>query len=596
MSHVILINGKKQTKLSVFNRLVQFGDGLFETCMAVDQRLLLAEAHFQRLEKGAKRLKIIPISRSILTKEIAKAVSMSKLDRAVVKVILSRGESARGYGYDKSIAPTRIIIVSSVPDLPQTYTLSLCDSGYATNQLLSEIKHCNRLEQILARTHLKTQECIMLDPQAQVVSVTQGNIFAIKNGVLLTPGLSECGIEGTRRQAIIELARKQGLSVEVCCLSVAELLACDEVFISNSVMGIRPISQINEQKYSQHQITDRLIEVFNQHLLKRGNSVLLKPKKNPLKIWAIVFLALFTAWAMWANKINILKPTVYQLPQGANIYSTADNLKRYGLVNSSQFVVWAAKVLGASETLKSGHYELTPDTSVLSLLDDFSNAHVATRKITLIEGQTVQTYFQMLSQHQALTTKLSFEKTLQNTNAKPPYDGQFWPDTYQVNYADSVLSVLNRSHALLQEKLSKAWDNRAKDHLLKNKNQLLILASLVEKETANHAEKAKIAGVFINRLKKGMRLQTDPTVVYALGDAYTGKLSKQDLWFKSPYNTYRHKGLPPGPIGSVGLESLKAAAQPLKSDFLYFVSKKDGTHAFAKTYKQHLINIKKHLK
>ncbi|MBT6966239.1 MAG: endolytic transglycosylase MltG [Candidatus Thioglobus sp.] len=596
MSHVILINGKKQTKLSVFNRLVQFGDGLFETCMAVDQRLLLAEAHFQRLEKGAKRLKIIPISRSILTKEIAKAVSMSKLDRAVVKVILSRGESARGYGYDKSIAPTRIIIVSSVPDLPQTYTLSLCDSGYATNQLLSEIKHCNRLEQILARTHLKTQECIMLDPQAQVVSVTQGNIFAIKNGVLLTPGLSECGIEGTRRQAIIELARKQGLSVEVCCLSVAELLACDEVFISNSVMGIRPISQINEQKYSQHQITDRLIEVFNQHLLKRGNSVLLKPKKNPLKIWAIVFLALFTAWAMWANKINILKPTVYQLPQGANIYSTADNLKRYGLVNSSQFVVWAAKVLGASETLKSGHYELTPDTSVLSLLDDFSNAHVATRKITLVEGQTVQTYFQMLSQHQALTTKLSFEKTLQNTNAKPPYDGQFWPDTYQVNYADSVLSVLNRSHALLQEKLSKAWDNRAKDHLLKNKNQLLILASLVEKETANHAEKAKIAGVFINRLKKGMRLQTDPTVVYALGDAYTGKLSKQDLWFKSPYNTYRHKGLPPGPIGSVGLESLKAAAQPLKSDFLYFVSKKDGTHAFAKTYKQHLINIKKHLK
>ena len=596
MSHVILINGKKQTKLSVFNRLVQFGDGLFETCMAVDQRLLLAEAHFQRLEKGAKRLKIIPISRSILTKEIAKAVSMSKLDRAVVKVILSRGESARGYGYDKSIAPTRIIIVSSVPDLPQTYTLSLCDSGYATNQLLSEIKHCNRLEQILARTHLKTQECIMLDPQAQVVSVTQGNIFAIKNGVLLTPGLSECGIEGTRRQAIIELARKQGLSVEVCCLSVAELLACDEVFISNSVMGIRPISQINEQKYSQHQITDRLIEVFNQHLLKRGNSALLKPKKNPLKIWAIVFLALFTAWAMWANKINILKPTVYQLPQGANIYSTADNLKRYGLVNSSQFVVWAAKVLGASETLKLGHYELTPDTSVLSLLDDFSNAHVATRKITLVEGQTVQTYFQMLSQHQALTTKLSFEKTLQNTNAKPPYDGQFWPDTYQVNYADSVLSVLNRSHALLQEKLSKAWDNRAKDHLLKNKNQLLILASLVEKETANHAEKAKIAGVFINRLKKGMRLQTDPTVVYALGDAYTGKLSKQDLWFKSPYNTYRHKGLPPGPIGSVGLESLKAAAQPLKSDFLYFVSKKDGTHAFAKTYKQHLINIKKHLK
>jgi aminodeoxychorismate lyase len=596
MSHVILINGKKQTKLSVFNRLVQFGDGLFETCIVVDQRLLLSEAHFQRLEKGAKRLKIPPISRSVLTKEIAKAVFMSKLDKAVVKVILSRGESVRGYGYDKSITPTRIIIVSNAPDLPQTYTLSLCDSGYSTNQLLSEIKHCNRLEQILARTSLKTQECIMLDPQAQVVSVTQGNIFAIKNGVLLTPGLSECGIEGTRRQVIIKLARKQGLSVEVCCLSVAELLDCDEVFISNSVMGIKPISQINEQKYSQHKITEQLTDVFNLYLLKRNNSVLLKPKKNLLKIWVIIFSALFVAWAMWANRINILKPTVYQLPQGANIYSTADSLKRYGLVNSSQFVVWAAKALGVSGKLKSGHYEVSPDTSVLSLLNDFSNAHVATRKITLVEGQTVQAYFQMLSQHQALTTKLTFEKTLQKTNAKPPYDGKFWPDTYQVNYADSVLSVLNRSHTLLQEKLSEAWGNRDKGHLLESENQLLILASLVEMETANHAEKAKIAGVFINRLEKGMRLQTDPTVVYALGDTYTGKLSKQDLWFKSPYNTYRHKGLPPGAISSVGLESLKAASQPLKSDYLYFVSKKDGTHAFAKTYKQHLINIKKHLK
>lgn len=596
MNRIILINGKDQTKLSVFNRLVQFGDGLFETCLVVDHKLILAEAHFQRLEKGAKRLKIAPIPRSVWIKEIAKAVFMAKLDNAVVKIILSRGETFRGYGYDKSIMPTRIVMVSKAPDLPKDYTLSLCDSGYATNQMLSEIKHCNRLEQILARTNIKTQECIMLDPQAQVVSVTQGNIFAIKNGALLTPGLNECGIEGTRRQVIIELARTLGLSVEICRLSVAELLACDEIFISNSVMGIKRISQINEQKYSQHQFTDQLLDSLNEHLLKPENLIVLKPKKRFLKSWLMIALSLLVAWSFWANKIKMVKPFVYQLPQGATIHSTANSLKRYGLVNSAQFVVWTAKLLRIDGELKSGHYDVNSNTSVLSLLDDFSKAQVATRKITLIEGQTIKEYYQLLSQNPALTSQLSFEKVLQKTSAQAPYDGKFWPDTYQINYADSVLSVLNRSHALLQEKLSKAWNDKAKDLLLKNADQALILASLIEKETANDAEKPKIAGVFMNRLKVGMRLQTDPTVAYALGDAYTGKLNKKDLWFKSPYNTYRHKGLPPGAIGSVGLESLRAATHPLKSDYLYFVAKKDGTHAFAKTYKQHLINIKKYLK
>jgi UPF0755 protein len=521
---------------------------------------------------------------------------MAKLDKAVVKIILSRGETSRGYGYDQSITPTRIIVVSKAPDLPKDYSLSLCHSGYATNQLLSEIKHCNRLEQILARTHLKTQECIMLDPQAQVISVSQGNIFAFKNGVLLTPGLSECGIEGTRRQAIIELSRELGVSVEICSLSVAELLACDEVFISNSVIGIKLIRQINEQKYSQHQLTTQLQDAFNEHLLKRENFTLLKPKKSFLKGWLTLALALLIAWSVWANKINVVESTVYQLPQGATIHSTANSLKQQGLVNSAQFVVWSAKLLGVSNSLKSGYYDIDKNTSVLSLLDNFSKAQVATRQITLIEGQTVQSYYQSLSQHPALTSSNSLKDILQKTSAKAPYDGKFWPDSYQVNYADSVLSVFNRAHELLQEKLSQAWENRAKDLPLQSANQALILASLIEKETANQAEKPKIAGVFINRLQKNMRLQTDPTVAYALGNAYQGKLTKKDLWFESPYNTYRHKGLPPGPISSVSLASLKAAVHPLKSDYLYFVSKKDGTHAFAKTYKQHLININKYLK
>ncbi len=174
-----------------------------------------------------------------------------------------------------------------------------------------------------------------------------------------------------------------------------------------------------------------------------------------------------------------------------------------------------------------------------------------------------------------------------------PYDGYFGPDTYQINYGDSVFK---RAHHIMGQKLALAWRNRADALPLENAEQALVLASLIEKETANAQEKPKIAGVFIRRLQKSMRLQTDPSVVYALGEHYQTPLKKQDLKFKSPDNTYRNKGLPPGPISSVGADSLYAAMHPHMSDALYFVVKKDGTHAFANTYQQYKDNINKYLK
>jgi 4-amino-4-deoxychorismate lyase len=276
MDQIILINGKQQSKLSVFNRLVQFGDGLFETCLVIRGKLVFAQDHFRRLEKGAKRLKIVPVKQTIWLKEIDSAISKAKLDFAVVKIILSRGETKRGYGYEDGILPTRIVIVSEVPALSNSYELSLCGSGYAYNQLLSEIKHCNRLEQILARANIKTQECIMLDPKGNVISVSQGNIFAINQGVITTPSLDKCGIEGTRRQIVIELANQLNISVKVCELSVSELLNSEEVFITNSVIGIKAIHQINEQKFTQHQLTDKLTERYGELINKTESLIVLK--------------------------------------------------------------------------------------------------------------------------------------------------------------------------------------------------------------------------------------------------------------------------------------------------------------------------------
>jgi UPF0755 protein len=464
---------------------------------------------------------------------------------------------------------------------------------------LAKIKHCNRLEQILARVNLTAQECIMLDTQGRVISVSQGNIFAIKNGVLLTPNLDECGIEGTRRRVIIELAKKLGIVVKIGDLSALELLNCDEVFITNSVMGIKPVCKINEQIYTKHPLTEQLSKTFEQYLLNANNSIVLKPKNNFVKnisLLAVGLLLVLSIWSFWANTINTKKTVIYQIPYGASIGTTATDLKNNGLINSSLFVRLLAKLSGADFVFKSGYYDVHTDMSVLQLLKNFSTGNVITQDVSLIEGQTLREYYRLLSNNKAIVSQYSLLDTLKKTIANSPYEGQFWPETYKINYGDSLVSVLNRAYIILQKKLASAWKNRAKNHLLVSPNQALILASLIERETSHNAEKTKIAGVFINRLKKNMRLQTDPSVVYALGEAYTGKLSKQDLWFKSPYNTYRNKGLPPSPIGSVGQSSLDASMHPLKSDYLYFVAKKDGTHVFAKTYKQHRNNIKKHLK
>ena len=595
MGQIVLIDGQKQTKLSVLNRLVQFGDGLFETCLFEQGEVLFWSRHFERLTKGCDQLHINTIEESAWLADINKALQLSKLNRAVVKIILSRGESARGYGYEQTIEPVRIVIVSPVPSTPDQYELSVCSSGYANNQLLSEIKHCNRLEQILARSDLQAQECIMLDDNGYVISVTQGNIFAIRNQVILTPGLDECGIEGTRRSVIFSLAERLNLSIEICSLSVSELLEADEVFITNSVIGIKPVVKINEQEFSQHQLTSQLTNAFSQ-LQEKKPTTSTKPFKKWRSKFATLSAILLTVWLYWANTIQVNQPLVYQLSSGDGIYTTASKLRDQGVVHSSYFVIALAKLLSLDSNIKSGHYDVRPDMSVVELLENFSSAKVATRNVILVEGKTVESYYQYLKNNKALASQYSFEKTLILAGVKQPYEGYFWPDTYQINYGDSVLSVFQRAAENMQRKLQTAWEGRAKNHPLKNKNQALVLASLVEKETANTAEKSKIAGVFIRRLQQNMRLQTDPSVVYALGDQYQGRLSKKDLAISSPYNTYRNKGLPPGPISSVSDSSLHAAMHPQMGDALYFVSKKDGTHAFAKTYKQHRHNINKYLK
>lgn len=305
---------------------------------------------------------------------------------------------------------------------------------------------------------------------------------------------------------------------------------------------------------------------------------------------------LVLTWSYWANTIKTTHPTVYHLPQGANIVSVANNLEKRGVIRSSYFLRIVAKVFDLESELKSGYYDIAPNMSVMDLLNDFASATVAERNIVLIEGETVRHYYQQLQSIEALKSSGSLANTMRLAGVQAPYEGVFWPDTYRVRYGDSVASVFKRSHQIMQEILSSEWKNRDKTLRLKSASQALILASLIEKETAHNAEKSQIAGVFMRRLQIGMRLQTDPTVVYGLGEKYRGFLTRQDLKLNSPYNTYRNHGLPPTPISSVSITSLRAAMHPASGDTLFFVAKKNGTHAFAKTYQQHRHNIQKYLK
>ena len=313
------------------------------------------------------------------------------------------------------------------------------------------------------------------------------------------------------------------------------------------------------------------------------------------RLLALVILLIVTSWILVSKDMLAKNFEVFQVESGSSISDVAKELSDKRLIKSRLFFKSLSKFLGANKKLKSGYYQISPNMSILAFLDNISNGSVLTTKVTLIEGKTIKYYFEQLSLDPSLESKGSLEDVMQSIGVKAPYDGWFFPETYNFNYGESVENVLRRSYKEMQQKVSDLWINRDKGLPLKSPYDAIILASLIENETALDNEKTLISGVFIRRINEGMRLQADPTVIYALGDTYTPPLKKADLKIDSLYNTYRNKGLPPGAISSVSYQSLYAALHPDKGNDLYFVSKKDGSHAFAPSYKEHKENIKKYL-
>ena len=265
-----LINGEEKDTISVYDRGLQYGDGLFETMAVRNGKIQLWERHWQRLTQGCEQLSITLPDKKTIEQEIAMLCNNNQL---VIKLIVTRGEGQRGYSFPDTQEVTRILTSHPWPDYPENYqaegvAVRYCDTTLSENKKLAGIKHLNRLEQILARNEWDTdefQEGLMLTTQGLVVDGTMSNIFVVKDDALFTPDLSLCGVAGVMRQTIIKLAKDSGLSVYEKQLSKSELEMADELFLTNSLFGIWPIRIIAKNRFTHvGRVTKLLQEKLNQ--------------------------------------------------------------------------------------------------------------------------------------------------------------------------------------------------------------------------------------------------------------------------------------------------------------------------------------------
>lgn len=262
-----------------------------------------------------------------------------------------------------------------------------------------------------------------------------------------------------------------------------------------------------------------------------------------------------------------------------------------GVQVNPKLLYWWFRLSGHARQIKAGSYEIGKGVTPRSLLNKLVRGEEAQRAVTLVEGLTFRQLRETLLTADQLKpdTKDLSDSAIMEKLGRPGLhpEGHFFPDTYSYAKGSSDLALLKRAMRVMDQRLDAAWQQRAADLPLKTPEEALILASIVEKETGRPSDRAQIAGVFNNRLRIGMRLQTDPTVIYGLGDKFDGNLRKRDLLADTPWNTYTRAGLPPTPIAMPGKASLLAAVQPAPTKALYFVARGDGTSHFSASLEEH---------
>jgi UPF0755 protein len=309
----------------------------------------------------------------------------------------------------------------------------------------------------------------------------------------------------------------------------------------------------------------------------------------------LILLILFGgAVYYWAGQpiLDESSPSMeFSIKPGSGVRGATRQIAEAGIPVQPWLLELLARVTGKAGRIKAGTYEIEPGATPNRLIEQLVRGEFAQESLTIIEGWTFKQMREAIAAHKYLkhdTANLSEKDLL--ARVAPNYEhaeGLFFPDTYLFARGASDLQVYRQAHATMMKKLNEGWAGRTQGLPYKSPYEALIMASIVEKETGQKSERNMIAGVFVNRLKQGMLLQTDPTVIYGMGDAYQGSIRKRDLLADTPYNTYTRTGLPPTPIALPGVASLIAALYPAHTEALYFVSRGDGTSHFSSNLNEH---------
>ncbi|MBR9924318.1 MAG: endolytic transglycosylase MltG [Gammaproteobacteria bacterium] len=290
--------------------------------------------------------------------------------------------------------------------------------------------------------------------------------------------------------------------------------------------------------------------------------------------------------------VTLEEPALYQVPAGAGFNQVVRELESQGFIKDA----WAFQLLARVEPervprLRVGEYQLTPGMSGLELIALLGSNNVVTYPLTIPEGWTFRQMRELLDSAPKLenrTAALSDDEIMSLLDREGTFpEGWFFPDTYRYHLGMSDVDILRQALSRMEQILAEVWDGRDDDLTIETPYEALIMASLIERETGAPEERREIAGVFKRRMEQGMRLQTDPTVIYGMGERYEGRITRADLREATPYNTYVIDGMPPTPIALPGRASLEAAVSPLPGETLYFVSRGDGTHHFSRTLREH---------
>lgn len=315
---------------------------------------------------------------------------------------------------------------------------------------------------------------------------------------------------------------------------------------------------------------------------------------------AVLLLLAGRSYVEWwsTRPLALQAREVISVPSGSSLYRLSQQLEASGQLDNALLFRLYGRLHASKGRIKAGDYELVPGMSAADLYRKLERGEVLLYSVTLVDGQSFASFRETLRNTPKLVYTLDQQdigellKAWGSEQSHP--EGLFFPDTYTFHSGDTDVSILQRAYVRMQQVLESAWDARADNLPYATPYEALIMASIIEKETGVPEERGEIAGVFVNRLRLNMRLQTDPTVIYGMGERYQGRIKRTHLQEYTPYNTYRITGLPPTPIANPGKAAIEAALNPAPTRALYFVAKGDGSHHFSVTLAEHEAAVRRY--